>query len=93
MAASVPFNLYFLPNTFTLEAFSGPLTFIMGAQTVDSPRSQNTLPPVQSKKIGPIYESGNILEPWDGPVWDSRYGRFESQEDVAADDRKGKSFL
>lgn len=23
---------------------------------------------------------------WDGPVWCSRYGRFENQEDAAADD-------
>lgn len=23
---------------------------------------------------------------WDGPVWCSRYGRFENQEDASADD-------
>lgn len=49
-------------------------------------------PPVQPTETEPDHKSKkseDSLRSWDGPVWDSRYGRFESQEDVAVDDRKG----
>ena len=49
-------------------------------------------PPAQPTETEPEQkseDSDDSLASWDGPVWDSRYGRFESQEDVAIDDRKG----
>lgn len=50
-------------------------------------------PSVQPTETEPDHKSEkseDSLRSWDGPVWDSRYGRFESQEDVAVDDRKGR---
>jgi hypothetical protein len=62
---------------------------------MDQPKilGTNQAPSVQQTNAEPNHEpeKEDILESWDGPVWDSRYGRFENQEDAAADDRKGLS--
>ena len=43
-------------------------------------------PTHKSKRHDDIFAYKNKLIGWDGPVWCSRYGRFENQEDAAMDD-------
>ena len=68
----------------------------MATTPLEQPKKSETnraAPLQQTIYTEPNHESEkeDILKSWDGPVWDSRYGRFENQEDAAADDRKGTS--
>ncbi|KAL2045473.1 hypothetical protein N7G274_001901 [Stereocaulon virgatum] len=53
-------------------------------------RGTNQAPSAQQTTAEPNHEpeKQDIFETWDDPVWDSGYGRFQSQEDAAADDHK-----
>jgi len=62
--------------------------------TTDSTMPQKHLPSLtpmpapaheQPKKYEDILAYEDKWVGWDGPVWCSRYGRFENQEDAAAD--------
>ena len=51
------------------------------------PMHQDTVDPThQPKKYQDILAYEDKWIGWDGPVWCSRYGRFENREDAAADD-------
>ena len=60
-----------------------------------SPPPPQTLPMVSNapsqgnKNFKDLYGYEDEWDGWDGPIWCSRYGRFESQKDAAFDDDDG----
>jgi hypothetical protein len=57
-----------------------------GHGTSSSPLSTHPGRAKEVETVDPIFEGQDDWVGWAGPVWCSRYGRFESQEDAARDD-------